>query len=288
MEGIVTVLKPPGMTSSNAVYDVRRIFGIKKVGHLGTLDPGAAGVLPVCLGRATHLFEYLVDKEKTYIAEITFGISTDTLDSYGTVTCTEPDADIAEDRLQSVLPQFTGAIRQIAPAYSALKVDGRPMYDLARAGEEVPERVRDAFISELTLVRKIAKNRYLLKVRCSRGTYIRTLCCDIGNALGVPAMMSFLLRTESGPFKLESAFSVAELTERTERGTLEETVISCEQALAAFPALQLREDRRKATMNALETNLPHTEDGIYRVYCGGFLGLGEVHKSAVRLTVHLY
>lgn len=288
MEGIVTVLKPPGMTSSNAVYDVRRIFGVKKVGHLGTLDPGAAGVLPVCLGRATRLFDVLVDKEKTYIAEITFGVSTDTLDSYGTVTAEDPLADITEESLAAVLPEFTGLQKQIAPAYSALKVDGRPMYDLARAGEEVPERIREVEIPEIALVRKIKKNRFLIRVRCSRGTYIRTLCADIGTRLGTPAMMSFLLRTASGPFTLDKAYSVAKLTEMKENGTLESAVLLCEEALTAYPELVLRPDRRKPTMNALGTHVPKTPDGTYRVYSDGFLGLGEVKRETVRLTVHLY
>ena len=125
MEGIVTVLKPPGMTSSNAVYDVRRIFGVKRVGHLGTLDPGAAGVLPVCLGRAAKLFDYLVDKEKTYLAEISFGIATDTQDSYGAIVRRDPDCAVSAETLAGALLRFVGPQRQLAPAYSALKVGGR-------------------------------------------------------------------------------------------------------------------------------------------------------------------
>ena len=286
-EGIVTVLKPPGMTSNNAVYDVRRLFGVKRVGHLGTLDPGAAGVLPVCVGRAARLFDYLVNKEKTYIAEIAFGIATDTQDSYGKVTETDPNCRVTREMLEDVLPKFVGRQKQTAPAYSALKVDGRKMYDLARAGEAVPEKIREITIHGLRLMEQTGDNRYLIEVRCSRGTYIRTLAFDIGAALGVPAYLAFLLRTASGSFTLDTAYSVQELEQRRENGTLSETLMSCEEALKAYPAVSLPENRRIPTMNALES-VCRAPDGIVRVYANGFLGLGEVRDNRVRLTVHLY
>ena len=287
MEGIVTVLKPPGMTSSNAVYDVRRIFGVKRVGHLGTLDPGAAGVLPVCLGRAAKLFDYLVDKEKTYLAEISFGIATDTQDSYGAIVRRDPDCAVSAEALAGALLRFVGPQRQLAPAYSALKVDGRKMYDLARAGEQVPERVREITVRSLRLVEQTGQNRFLIEICCSRGTYVRTLCADIGEALSTVAHMSFLLRTASGSFTLHRAYSVQELEQRKAEGALEETVVSCEEALASFPAVELPPERRTPTINALETFL-RAPDGTVRVYSGGFLGLGEVRNNRVRLTVHLY
>jgi len=286
-EGIVTVLKPPGMTSSNAVADVRRIFGVKRVGHLGTLDPGAAGALPVCVGRAAKLFDYLVDKEKTYVAEIAFGVATDTQDSYGTVIQTDSARIVAAEELAAVLPEFLGEQTQIAPAYSALKVDGRKMYDLARDGLAVPEKIRPITIHHLCLLEQTGENRFLIEVTCSRGTYIRTLCADIGTALGTAAHMSFLLRTASGPFTVAKAYSVQELERCKEENLLSQTLISCEDALRGFPAVELSSDRRIPTMNALETFYRHP-DGIVRVYADGFLGLGEVKKNRVRLTVHLY
>lgn len=286
-EGIVTVLKPPGMTSSNAVYDVRRIFSVKRVGHLGTLDPGAAGALPVCVGRAAKLFDYLVDKEKTYIAEIAFGTATDTQDSYGAVTQTDPDCSVSAEQLRAMLPKFLGDQTQVAPAYSALKVDGRKMYDLAREGAAVPEKIRPITIHGIRLVEQTGENRFLIEVICSRGTYIRTLCADIGTALGTVAHMSFLLRTASGVFTLERAYTVQELEQHKEAGTLGTTLISCEEALSAYPVVELPADRRTPTMNALETYIRHP-DGTVRVYAGGFLGLGEVKKNRLRLTVHLY
>lgn len=287
MDGFVNVLKAPGMTSSNAVYDVRAIFSEKRAGHLGTLDPGAAGVLPIALGRAARLFDLLVEKEKTYLFELILGVSTDTFDAYGTVTATA-DCEIAPERLNEVLPGFLGQTRQLAPAYSALKVDGRKMYDLAREGGAVPERLRNIAVSELEIVEQLAKNRYLLRVRCSRGTYVRALARDIGLSLGVPAHLSFLLRTVAGPFTLESTLSIAALAQKKLDGTLAETVISCEAALMFLPAVTLPKRRRVPTMNALETSGVDAADGLVRVYSGGFLGVGEVKDGCARLRIHLY
>ncbi len=287
MDGFVNVLKAPGMTSSNAVYDVRAIFAEKRAGHLGTLDPGAAGVLPIALGRAARLFDLLVEKEKTYVFELILGVSTDTFDAYGTVTAAA-DCEIGSGRLNEVLPRFAGKTQQLAPAYSALKVDGRKMYDLAREGGEVPERLRGIAISELSVVEQLAKNRYLMRVSCSRGTYVRALARDIGLSLGVPAHLSFLLRTAAGPFTLENAYSIAALTQKKPDGTLAGTVISCEDALAFLPAVTLPKRRRAPAMNALETSGVDAADGPARVYCGGFLGVGEVKNGCVRLRIHLY
>lgn len=287
MDGVVVLLKAPGMTSSNAVYDVRRIFGEKRAGHIGTLDPGAAGVLPICIGRATRLFDYFVEKEKTYIAEIAFGTATDTQDAAGAVL-ERMNCHITREMLERVLPSFHGEIRQIAPAYSALKVGGRKMYDLARAGETVPERIRSATISELSLLDAMEANRFLLRVRCSRGTYIRTLCADIGRALGVPAHMSFLLRTAAGHFSVEQSCTVAELETLRDEHRLKTAVISCEDALSFLPALDLGAFRRSPTMNGLPTT-SRAPEGAVRLYAGGmFLGAGTVKAGAARLVVHLY
>lgn len=287
MDGVVVLLKPPGMTSSNAVYDVRRIFGEKRVGHIGTLDPGAAGVLPICLGRATRLFDYLVEKEKTYIAEVCFGVSTDTQDVFGTVL-DRSEQVVSTEMIEAVLPRFYGEIDQIAPAYSALKVDGRKMYELARSGEHVPERVRRVCVSELSLLRETAPNRFLLRVRCSRGTYIRTLCEDIGRALDVPAHMSFLLRTAAGPFRIEDALTVSELESLRDEGRLKEKLMSCEQALMFLPELRLEAHRYTPTVNGLPTSVK-ASNGTVRLYAGEvFMGVGLVSEHKVRLTVHLY
>jgi len=154
MDGVVVLLKPPGMTSSNAVYDVRKLFCEKRAGHLGTLDPAAAGVLPICLGRATRLFDLLVDKDKEYVFELAFGARTDTQDAYGRVL--ERDGKpVSREELRAALPAFVGEQKQVAPVYSALKVDGKKMCDLARAGEEIEPRERDVRIDALVLARHL-------------------------------------------------------------------------------------------------------------------------------------
>ena len=287
MDGFVTVLKPPGMTSSNVVYDVRRIFSEKRAGHLGTLDPGAAGVLPVCLGRAAKLFDYLVDKEKTYIFEVAFGLATDTQDAFGRVVA-QSDVRVTSDALRAVLPRFTGRIEQVAPIYSALKVDGRKMYDLARAGEAVPPRARMIEVAELTFLEQTGENRFLCRMRCSRGTYVRTVCHDLGEAVGACAYMSFLLRAASGPFTVEHAFSIAQLEQLRAENRLADSLIDCETALSALPALVLPAERRTPAMNALDTRVPGAPEGDVRLYADGFLGVGTVSSGSVRLRVHLY
>lgn len=286
IEGIVTVLKPPAMSSSDVVVDVRKIFETKRVGHLGTLDPEAAGVLPVCIGRAVRLFDYLVDKQKTYLAEIAFGISTDTQDAQGTALETS-DAVVTEEMLDAVLPRFAGTITQTPPMYSALKFNGQKLYDLALAGKEIPDKSREVEIASLKRVGTRGENRFLIEVTCSRGTYIRTLCADIGTALQVPAHMAFLLRTASGPSTLDDAYSIAELAEMKEQGRLADALISCEDAIVFLPRLDLARERRKPATNGLPTRT-NAPDGTYRIYCGGFLGVGAVQNGSAFLKVHLY
>ena len=286
IEGIVTVLKPPAMSSSDVVVDVRRIFETRRVGHLGTLDPEAAGVLPVCVGRAVRLFDYLVDKQKTYLCEIVFGAATDTQDAQGNVTETS-DRIVTEQMLDAALPPFRGRIVQTPPDYSALKFNGQKLYDLARAGKEIPDKSREVEIFQLERTETTGTNRFLLTITCSRGTYIRTLCSDIGAALGVPAHMGFLLRTASGMFTLEHAVTIAELQTRKEQGTLADAVIRCEDALAFLPRFDLAAERRRPALNGLPTRTK-AADGVYRFYCGGFLGIGTVRAHDAVLKVHLY
>ena len=288
MDGVVTLLKPPGMTSSNAVYDARHIFAEKRAGHLGTLDPGAAGVLPICLGRATRLFDLLVDKQKEYVFEVTFGTATDTQDAYGRVVA-RASCDVDNGRLIDALPSLTGTQMQTASVYSALKVGGKKMCDLARAGAEVTPKSREITIYELTLIEKSGRNRFLLRVRCSRGTYVRSLCVSLGDALGVPAYMSFLLRTSSGQFTLSDAHTVEELTKMQQAGELPGAVKSVEDTVAFLPAVTLPEDRLTAAKNALETHMRGLPSGDVRLYCADtFLGVGASDGRSVKLKIHLY
>ncbi|MBQ3652038.1 MAG: tRNA pseudouridine(55) synthase TruB [Clostridia bacterium] len=290
-EGVVPLLKPPGLSSSDCVVDVRRLFGEKRVGHLGTLDPGAAGILPVCVGRAVRLFDYLVDKEKTYRFELILGTATDTQDSFGQVIETGA-RDMAAAEIEAILPRFRGDIEQLAPAYSALKSNGQKLYDLALQGKAVPEKRRPVTIRELTLLRQEGEGRFLLEMTCSRGTYVRTVCHDLGHALGTCGHMGSLLRTRSGPFTVERSFTVEELKTLREEDRLGEALVSCEAALIQFPELTLPKDRLIPTKNGLPTDLHGPDrrpDGPLRLYCdGAFLGIGKVEQGRVKLAVHLY
>ena len=288
MDGIVTILKPPGMTSSNVVFDVRKIFAEKRAGHLGTLDPAAAGVLPVCLGRATRLFDILVDKDKEYVFEIAFGTQTDTQDAYGSVLARD-ERIVEQTELERILPEFIGDQVQAASIYSALKVDGKKMYDLARAGETIEPRLREISLHELELIEQTAPNRFLLRAVCSRGTYVRSLCESIAEKLGTIGYVPVLLRTRSGPFVSERALTIAELETAKSAGTLDQTLTSCEDAMAFLPELRLPADRTIPTKNGLETHVRGEADGLVRAYGDGvFLGIGEIKHERFRLTIHLY
>ena len=288
MDGIVTILKPLGMTASNVVFDVRKIFSEKRAGHLGTLDPAAAGVLPVCLGRATRLFDILVDKDKEYVFEIAFGTQTDTQDAYGAVLARD-ERIVEQSELRRILPEFIGDQVQAASIYSALKVDGKKMYDLARAGETIEPRLREISVHELELIEQTAPNRFLLRAVCSRGTYVRSLCESIAEKLGTIGYVPVLLRTRSGPFVSERALTIAELDAAKSAGTLDQTLTSCEDAMEFLPELRLPADRTTPTKNGLETHVRGEADGLVRAYGDGvFLGIGEIRHERFRLTIHLY
>lgn len=295
-EGIVNILKPPGMTSSDAVADVRHIFKIKRVGHTGTLDPGAAGVLPVCIGRATRLFDILVDKQKEYIAEVTFGVATDTQDAYGRIVETDSKIITAEE-LSAALCGFVGQIEQTAPMYSAVSIDGKRLYQLAREGAETVEIKRSAFIKSIDLISQTGENRFLVRVACSRGTYVRTLCADIGKSLGTCAYMSFLLRTRSGDFSVDEAYSIAELSRMKEEGRLDEAVISIERALDGLvdplKLKDLSEKQDKLIRNGAEI-FPRELEGrnderLVMLYVEDeFLGIGQTGEGgSVHIKINL-
>ncbi len=215
MHGVINLLKPPGMTSHDAVAVVRRATGIKRVGHTGTLDPAAAGVLPICVGQATRLVEYLQAGTKEYVAELTFGYETDMLDATGTVTGTGDASAVTLETLRHALDGFRGTIQQTPPLYSAIKQGGKKLYELARAGvavDDVEIKAREVTISRL-MVSKFMEStgdtlpRAMLDIECTGGTYIRSLVRDIGRAVGCPATMTFLVRSRSGAFPLREAMT---------------------------------------------------------------------------------
>lgn len=210
MFGFVNINKPKGMTSHDVVANVRRLTGIRQIGHTGTLDPFAEGVLPICIGRATRLIEYLED-DKAYLATVQFGSNTDTYDIDGQVTQTF-DKKVTREEIEAILDDFRGEIEQMPPIYSAIKVNGKKLYEYARKGEEVEIKPRSVVIEKLELVDfDAAAQTAQLEVKCSKGTYIRSLAFDIGKKLGAGAHLSALVRTQAGRFKLENSITLQKL-----------------------------------------------------------------------------
>lgn len=211
MNGLLNVLKPPGMTSHDVVSFIRRTYHMKRVGHAGTLDPAAAGVLPVALGQATRLLEYLTADDKSYRVELTFGFETDSGDDTGTVInrCSD-NIVLPRTEIENAVASFIGIIEQVPPMYSAIKVAGKKMYELAREGIAVEIQPRSVVISNINLI-KVEDSKIVFDVTCSKGTYIRSLCIDIGRKLGCLGTMSFLVRTRVGKFPLSDANTLEEL-----------------------------------------------------------------------------
>ena len=210
MDGIINVYKPVGMTSHNVVNKIRRIVGTKKVGHTGTLDPDAEGVLPICINRGTKVADMLTVSDKRYTAEFKLGIMTDTLDIGGTVL-EERDVNVTKQQIIDAIKRFVGVIEQVPPMYSAIKVGGRKLCDLARKGIEVERKSRTVEIYEINIL-DVKEESFTIDVKCSKGTYIRTLGSDIGEMLGCGAVMTKLIRTQSSIFKAEDAVKLENLT----------------------------------------------------------------------------
>jgi len=277
--GILVIDKPEGFTSFDVVAKLRGMMRERRIGHGGTLDPMATGVLPIFVGRATRAAEYAAASDKEYIARFQTGITTDTQDTTGTVLSR---SDICPTRaeVEDVLPRFTGRIEQTPPMYSAVKVGGERLYKLARRGEEVERAPRPVEISALELLpEECAEDEYALRVVCSKGTYIRTLCHDIGQALGCGAAMSALRRTRAGRFTLGSAQTFDFLAALLSEGRIHEALTPTDALFEDHPPLFLRGEELKRFQNgaqaAADTAL---ESGkLYRLYDedGGFLAIGK-------------
>jgi tRNA pseudouridine55 synthase len=247
--------KESGPTSFDVVRRIRRALGVRRVGHGGTLDPLATGVLPVCLGEATKLAQFLLDASKEYLATLCFGVETDTYDADGQVTARRSMAGLDRAALEEALGSFRGAIRQIPPIYSALKREGRPLHSYARAGEEVERQPRAVFIQHLSVEHWDGPEAVTLRVGCSKGTYIRALAFDLGRALGPGAHVTALRRTRSGPFTIDRARPTEELLALAAReGVGALPLISPAEALAELPAFQ--PDREVAVALACGKKVP--------------------------------
>lgn len=246
--GFLNLLKPPGMTSARAVGFVKSFLHGEKIGHAGTLDPEASGVLPLMIGKATRLFDLLQDKQKEYVAEIAFGCATDTQDAQGKVIAVGR-SDISEAELLAVLPRFTGEIQQTPPMYSAISQNGARLYELARKGKTVEVPSRPVTVHHLELLRMMRRDGALLRLRCSKGFYVRTLCTDIGTALGTQSHMRFLLRTASGPFRVEDAVTLEEVREAALAGRLQSLLMTPQQVLPSLALVEVPPKLKKAVWN---------------------------------------
>lgn len=282
MNGIILIDKPQGKTSHDMVYFVRRLCGIRKVGHTGTLDPDATGVLPVCIGKATKVCDMLTVSDKEYIAEIAFGATTDTQDASGQVL--ESRAVTAtEDEIRDAIEHFTGEIKQIPPMFSAIKQNGRKLCDLARQGitvERNPRRITvyETEILGIDMVEKTARFR----VSCSKGTYIRTLCEDIGEYLGCGAHMKSLRRTKSGGFDISQCRTREELESLAADGRIAEAIIAADEVFSMLGKIVLEDLQVSKLKNGVRIKRGDLSDGArYRVYSpeGEFLSVARAENG---------
>ena len=277
MNGIVIIDKPAGWTSQEVTARQRRVFGTRRIGHGGTLDPMATGVLPVFVGRATRGVEFFEHAEKTYETELLLGVATDTEDTTGTVLFRR-EVSVTPGQLAAVLERFRGEIMQIPPMYSALKVNGQKLCDLARKGRQVERQPRPVTIHELTLLSREG-DTLRLRVRCSKGTYIRTLCADIGEALGCGGCMQALRRTQAGEYTIAEAVPLQQLLESPEPETYLRDV---DTMFRGYPGVKLtaNQEKRCRNGNAFSVTLP---GGTYRAYSqsGEFLMLAKVEDGVM-------
>ena len=281
MNGIIIIDKPQEWTSNDVVSRLRRVFNTRRIGHGGTLDPMATGVLPVFVGRATRGVEFFEHAEKVYETTIRFGLTTDTEDITGKVL-TETEVSLTEEDLQKVLPRFRGEILQVPPMYSAIKVNGQKLYDLARKGREVERQPRPITIHELQLL-DFSGNEARLRVRCSKGTYIRTLCKDLGSALGCGGCMAALRRVQAGEYTLVGSIPLRQLLDISEAGgEVEHLLRPVDTMFASQEKLRLNEKQARLVKNgnAFASDCP---DGTYRVYApdGEFLALCKAEGGKV-------
>jgi len=248
LDGIINIYKEKGFTSHDAVAVVRRTIHQKKVGHTGTLDPDATGVLPICVGKATKLADYIMAAEKTYIAEVTLGVTTDTQDGSGNILETRP-VYFDEEKITDAVMSFVGEYDQIPPMYSAIKINGKKLYELAREGKEVERKARKIKIFDIKIMSFNPPDKFTIKVDCSKGTYIRTLCGDIGEKLGCGAYMSSLERTKSGSFVKENSITLDELKEKCENGDAQSVLLSMEKAVEGYKKITVAPKAEKLLYN---------------------------------------
>lgn len=281
MNGILNILKPPGMTSFDVVAFLRRVLKTKKIGHSGTLDPMAVGVLPVCIGNYTKLLQYLTENTKIYRFEMVLGIETDTMDAEGTVLSNEKIYR-DEERIIDAVNSFVGGYEQLPPMYSAVKVNGKKLYEFAREGKQIERKKRFINIYKIDIIRIYQNEGYtriLIEVNCSKGTYVRALCTDIAEKMGCKACVTFLERTGTGYFSIDDTITLDELCKQKEQGKLEDSFIALEKVLSEYKKIILDNMNERVFKNGgyIKTDYIDSNVDKYIVYNenGTFLGIGK-------------
>lgn len=290
MTGFICINKPQGITSFITANRVRKITGVKKAGHTGTLDPMATGVLPVMLGGATKFADFIPSGGKAYTADILLGVTTDTYDVTGEVL-SQKEVTVSEDEFAAALGAFVGEIQQVPPMYSAISQNGVRLYQLARKGIEVERETRTVTIYSAEILEKKADNLYTVSFSCSAGTYIRSLAFDIGEKLGCGACLQRLERTYSNGFSIEDSVTLEEAAELAQQGKLGEKILSVEKVMEVYPPLTVSEAQSKRFRNggalSLERIKGFSGSGLFRVYSDKkeFLGLGKTNEETNELDI---
>ncbi len=286
MKGIINVNKPQNFTSHDCVAIVRRLVGVKRVGHTGTLDPMATGVLPICIGSATRIMEYLDDDKKEYRCTMQLGIDTDTCDIWGRTMEEKSFSHLEEEEIRGAFIPFNGEISQVPPIYSALKVKGKKLYEYARAGKEVEIKSRKVTIFQMD-VEEICDGKITFRVICSKGTYLRSICRDVGNALGVGGAMSDLERLSSGAFHVEDAVDILDLKEMSTE-EVEKKILPIDYPLTRFPKVQVKRDAAIDFTQGKKISCKGVfPKGKIRVYYeDSFLGMADQVEGSEEIKAH--
>ncbi len=298
INGVINIYKEKGYTSHDVVAIVRKTLNRVKAGHTGTLDPEAEGVLPVCIGKATRLSDFIMSDDKEYRAEIIFGITTDTEDEHGKILETK-DVNLSKNDIEEAIKSFIGEYAQIPPMYSAIKIDGRKLYDLAREGKVVERKERLIKIFDIQVLEFLPENRAVIHVKCSKGTYIRTLCADIGKKLGCGACMGNLVRTRTGKFNIENSIKLSDLKEMVNANNSEHPyILTIEEILSGYEKIfcDARADKYLHNGNKLSVNyiidkeILFSDDKYYVVYDSEkvLIGLFTYEEQLLRPSIMFY
>lgn len=282
MNGVMIIDKPKGYTSHDVVNVIRKELKIKKVGHTGTLDPNATGVLPILIGEATKISKYLIEHNKIYIAELSLGQATDTGDSEGKVIETKDVPELSKNKINEILKKFEGKQKQKPPIYSAIKINGKKAYEYAREGKIAELKEREIEILAIKLM-EYNKNTIIFEVKCSKGTYIRVLCEDITKKIGTVGYMKNLRRTEVEKFKIKNAITLEEIKENSSQ--IETKLISIEEIFKENEKIELNDYKLQLFLNGVKLTYAQ-KDGVYRIYNNNqFIGLGIVKENLLKRDV---